>query len=113
MLDRLASSVYARSSNDGKRKVADLVARDLEAITYRRLVERGFRPEGIIDVGAYEGNWTRLATSIFGPVPTLMVEAQAEKIATLQRVVTDFPNVRLTSAALSDSIGRALSAIAK
>jgi FkbM family methyltransferase len=108
MLDRLAPSIYARSSSKGKRQVADLVARDLEAITYRRLVERGFRPEGIIDVGAYEGNWTRLTTSIFGPVPTLMVEAQTEKMATLQRVVTDFPHVRLASAALSDTTGQEL-----
>jgi FkbM family methyltransferase len=108
MIDRLASSFYGRSSQRGKRKIADLVARDLEAITYRRLAERGFRPGGIIDVGAYEGNWTRLANSVFGPVPTLMVEAQAKKAPLLQQVLKDLPNTRLASAALSDTNGQEL-----
>lgn len=103
MLHHLASSVYSRSSPDGKRKVADLVARDLEMITYRRLAKRGFSPGGIIDVGAYEGKWTRLANGIFGPIPILMIEAQAGKAPILQRVVNDLPNVRLASAALSDA----------
>ena len=108
MIDRLASSLYSRSSADGKRKVADLVARDLEAITYRRLAERGFQPGGIIDVGAYEGGWTRLATSIFGSVPILMVEAQINKVPALKRVIADIPNARLASAALSDMPGQKL-----
>lgn len=108
MIDRLASSLYARSSTQGKRKVADLVARDLEAITYRRLAARGFQPGGIIDVGAYEGGWTRLADSIFGPVPILMVEAQTNKVPALERVVADIPGARLASAALSDISGQEL-----
>ena len=108
MIDRLASSLYSRSSPDGKRKIADLVGRDLEAITYRRLAKRGFKPDGIIDVGAYEGGWTRLANSIFGPVPILMVEAQNEKVPALERVIADIPNARLVSAALSDTTGTEL-----
>ena len=108
MIDRLASSFYARSTANGKRQVADLVARDLEAITYRRLAARGFQPGGIIDVGAYEGGWTRLADRIFGPVPILMVEAQTSKVPTLEHVVADIPNARLASAALSDISGQEL-----
>lgn len=106
MLNRLATSFYARSSPTGKRRVADLVARDLEAITYRRLSERGFRPDGIIDVGAYEGNWTRLANSIFGPVPILMIEAQVSKVAFLKSVQEEIPNAQIMSAALSDTPGQ-------
>lgn len=108
MIDRFAFSLYGHSSASGKGRIADLVARDLEEITYRRLAQRGFCPGGIIDVGAYEGNWTRLANSIFGPVPIMMVEAQANKVPILEKVITDIPSVRLKSAALSATKGQKL-----
>ena len=46
-----------------------------EEAAYRRLATKNYRPSGIVDVGAYHGEWTRLPHRVFGSVPTLMVEA--------------------------------------
>ena len=56
---------------------------DPETAAYRRLQERGYAPSALIDVGAYEGHWTRNARAIFGDLPTLMIEPQAAKRAQL------------------------------
>ena len=58
---RLIASVYARLGAQSRLAVADLVTRNFEEATYRRLAQMGFAPDGYIDVGAYHGNWTRLA----------------------------------------------------
>jgi len=42
----------------------------------RRLAARGFAPRGILDIGAYEGEWARLALEIFPGGRVLMIEAQ-------------------------------------
>jgi FkbM family methyltransferase len=42
------------------------------------LKERGFTPRGIIDVGANQGNWTRMALSVFPSTPVLLIEPQDE-----------------------------------
>lgn len=39
---------------------------------------RGFVPRGIIDVGANQGDWSRLALSIFPGTPIIMIEPQDE-----------------------------------
>lgn len=57
-----------------------------EELVYSRLHKRSFQPGSIIDVGAYKGEWSKLARNIFGPVPTLMVEAQEEHAGILQNV---------------------------
>jgi len=77
----------------------------MEERAYQRLAGCGFKPDAIIDVGAYEGNWTRLASRVFGKVPCLMVEAQASKRAALDRVCEDLALARYVSAVLSDKAG--------
>jgi FkbM family methyltransferase len=42
------------------------------------LKARGFTPRGIIDVGANQGNWTRMALSVFPSTPVLLIEPQDE-----------------------------------
>lgn len=49
----------------------------------RNLARLGFQPEVILDVGAYEGEWTQLAGSVFPSARILMVEAQTGKEAQL------------------------------
>jgi FkbM family methyltransferase len=39
---------------------------------------RGFKPRGIIDVGANRGDWTRMALSIFPEASVIMIEPQDE-----------------------------------
>lgn len=79
-------------------------ADSLEEIAYRRLVEKGFTPDGIIDVGAYQGEWTRLARRHFN-APVLMVEAQAAKRPYLDRVCADLPRTMVESAVLGATAG--------
>ena len=45
----------------------------------QRLKTLGFRPQGILDIGAYEGEWMRMAKTVFPESKVLMVEAQPEK----------------------------------
>jgi len=77
-----------------------------EEATYRRLVAKGWRPSAIIDVGAYQGAWTRMARGVFPDVPVLMVEAQKSKIARLEAVCSQFDGVSLASAVLASEGGK-------
>jgi FkbM family methyltransferase len=93
------------------RRVPDLVRRPYvppEELAYRRLRQKGFEPRSIIDIGAYEGNWTRLAHRVFPGVQTLMIEAQAGKVPFLEEVCRELPNVRFTSALLGPEAGRTI-----
>jgi FkbM family methyltransferase len=50
------------------------------------LRKNGFVPRRIIDVGAYEGQWTKLAWSVFPGAEVVMVEANARKRPVLAHV---------------------------
>lgn len=77
-----------------------------EEAAYRRLAEKGWRPAGIIDVGAYEGAWTRMVRGIFSGVPVLMVEAQKSKAARLEAMCSELGGVSLASAVLAAEAGK-------
>jgi FkbM family methyltransferase len=77
-----------------------------EEAAYRRLVSKGWRPAGIIDVGAYQGAWTRMARGVFPGVPVLMVEAQKAKGARLEALCAELGNVSLVSGVLGAEPGR-------
>lgn len=96
----------------GKRGLKRIVKKALgrehvptEEQAYRRLYTKGFRPSFIIDVGAYEGNWTRLARKVFGDVPSLMVEAQPSKRPGLETLCRELESVRYAQALLSSKSG--------
>jgi FkbM family methyltransferase len=46
----------------------------------------GFRPAGVIDIGAYKGEWTEMARKIFPKATFLMLEAQESQRETLKQV---------------------------
>lgn len=94
VLSRLASAAL------GRRFVPS------EELAYRRLKAKGFAPAFIVDVGAYEGNWTRLARRVFADAPVLMVEAQSGKRPLLEQVSRELPEVRYAQALLGRSSGR-------
>lgn len=73
-----------------------------------RLRTKGYCPATIIDVGAYEGNWTRLARRVFPNASTLMVEPQASKAPLLQRVAGELPEAQYVMALLASQAGRAV-----
>lgn len=87
--------------------MADLVCRSFEEISYQRLLDLGFRPKAIIDVGAYRGDWSRIAQRQFGPAPALMVEAQEALKPDLEKVMRDIPQVRLANCLLDSQSGQA------
>lgn len=79
-----------------------------EELAYRRVSEKGFQPASIIDVGAYEGNWTRLARRVFGDVPVLMVEPQGSKRAQLEKVTRELGDIRYEQAVVGREPGEAV-----
>ena len=74
-----------------------------EEAAYTRLRQKGFSPAGIIDVGAYHGDWTKMARRVF-PVPALMVEAQRSKRERLEALCNS--NVRLAPCVLASEAGK-------
>lgn len=65
------------------------------------LREWGFRPQHVVDVGAYHGEWTRMVKAIYPEANVLMVEPQESKRNTLEQVRADFaPDVRLETTLL-------------
>lgn len=78
---------------------------DQEEAAYIRLAAKGFQPDGIIDVGAYQGEWTRLARSIFPKAPVLMIEAQEAKKPYLDAVCAEMAGTRYASTVLGAASG--------
>ena len=103
---RIVGSAFARLSPALREQVATLVERRFEEIVYRRLAARGFRPGGLIDVGAFRGDWTRMARSIFDNPPALMVEAQPALVPALRDFAASTPGVQYENALLARERGR-------
>lgn len=55
-----------------------------------RLKTLGFSPEAILDIGAYEGQWMRVAKMVFPQSRVFMVEAQPEKDTALKAACNPF-----------------------
>ena len=77
-----------------------------EEAAYQRLASKGWRPAGIIDVGAYQGAWTRMVRGVFPGVPVLMVEAQKRKAAHLEALCSELQGVSLVSGVLGADPGK-------
>ena len=103
---RLMESVFARLTPGAREQLTGLVERRYEEITYRRLAGRGFRPGGLIDIGAFRGDWTRMARSIFGRPPALMIEAQAALVPGLKAFAKEQPGLACVHALLGRETGR-------
>jgi FkbM family methyltransferase len=88
-----------------KAKLVDHALAHITETSYFRLAQLGFRPGGILDIGAYEGNWTRTVANVFQRVPILMIEAQEDKRRALDRVRADVPLVEYALCLLGDKDG--------
>jgi FkbM family methyltransferase len=53
----------------------------------------GFRPRGILDIGAFEGAFARTARHFFAQSPILMLEAQPGKEVQLKAIAAQLPDV--------------------
>jgi FkbM family methyltransferase len=67
-------------------RLADLGTGLLTETAYTRLRRLGFRPNGIVDVGAYQGEWSRLIAGVFPRIPIVMIDAQEDMSSALQLV---------------------------
>jgi FkbM family methyltransferase len=72
----------------------------------RRLEGQGFTPTVLLDVGAYEGEWTRLAKSFWPKAPTYMFEAQSAKMPALDKVAASLQGVRYENVLLGAEDGK-------
>lgn len=68
---------------------------------------RGFEPEGILDVGAHKGDWTRSAAGVFPNASILLLEPQEELREDLLRVERDVPNTKWIQAGAGAQAGEA------
>ena len=57
--------------------------------TFQTLSELGWRPKVCIDIGAYQGEWAKMFSSIFTEAQILMIEAQESKRPHLERAVVE------------------------
>ncbi len=71
----------------------------------------GFTPSFVVDIGAYEGYWTRGFLEVYPSVNILMLEAQASKEEKLKKVCNDFNTVQYHISLLSPEDGKEFSFI--
>lgn len=65
----------------------------------------GYRPRSAVDVGAYQGEWTRTFLSVFPGTPVMMVEPQLSKEKWLQSVCAEHRTVQYEMALLGPAEG--------
>jgi len=69
------------------------------------LAVRGFRPAGIVDVGAHRGSWSEMAHSIFPEAALLMLEPLGEMHPSLRELSQKLPNAEFIPAAAGPESG--------
>ena len=92
-----------------KKLVSRALQRDnlpLDEQTYRRLAASGYAPASIIDIGAHDGNWTRLARRIFPDASILMIEPLSSKAESLSALAKSLKRTRFVDALLGAEAGR-------
>jgi FkbM family methyltransferase len=72
---------------------------------------RGFKPRGIIDVGANMGDWTRTVHGIFPGVPAILVEPQDEMEARLTELSKSVPQCHFVKAGVGKEKGELIQTI--
>jgi FkbM family methyltransferase len=74
-------------------ELLDRALEHLSDVTYHRLRDMGFEPNGIIDIGAHVGDWTRSIKAVFPEVPVLMVEARESQRPHLEKACDELDDV--------------------
>jgi FkbM family methyltransferase len=63
-------------------------------VSYTRLRRQGFLPNGIIDIGAHVGDWTRQVKAVFPAASVLMIEARETQRKELEGVCQSLKDVK-------------------
>lgn len=69
-----------------------------------RMKRNGFEPRVAIDVGAYNGEWTRLCKTLFPAAEVLLVEPLRARSAELSQLVAELPGTRYERTLLGSSV---------
>lgn len=77
---------------------------DMESFL-RRLSEIGFRPTSVLDVGAYQADWSRMAQPYFPGAKFTLIEPQAEMTEHLEEFCASTPGSRWSLAAAGPEPG--------
>jgi FkbM family methyltransferase len=101
LLERIVATLPARR----KAQLVDIALPHLAELAYFRLANFGFCPKGIIDIGAYHGEWSRLVARIYPVMPIIMIEAQNEKKPYLEAACTEIPHATFEMALLGKTDG--------
>jgi hypothetical protein len=72
---------------------------------------RGFQPRGIIDGGGHRGEWSKVALSVFGDIPLIIIEPQEELYKDLSSLVKAHPNCRHIKAGIGRQSGQLIQTI--
>ena len=88
-----------------KRQVKDHLGVPSFHWSLQNLKKKNFNPSFILDIGAYEGYWTKDVLEIFPSAKILMVEAQKNKEGLLQNIKKTYPNVDYAISLLSSQDG--------
>lgn len=84
-----------------KRKIKDHLGVPSLHWSLQNLKAKGFTPLCVIDIGAYEGEWTIDFLEVFPNAKVLMLEAQPAKNDKLKAIVARFTNTQFHIAILS------------
>jgi FkbM family methyltransferase len=66
----------------------------------QHLQARGFEPKTAIDIGAFDGGWSRLARATFPEAAIVMLDGNPQNREQLQQAASEFANARSEIAAL-------------
>lgn len=101
----LVKKLIKGASRRSKRKILNFVmSNEIEDHLFSKIKRHGFCPDTIIDVGAYQGEWTRKSKTIFPSSNVLMVDALAKEDY-LGKVQNDLPGVSFCIQLLGPTTG--------
>lgn len=91
---------------DTKRTLMRMALSEGLTVAVAGLVEDGVTFGGVIDVGAYHGEWTKTVSRLLPGVPFLMIEALPNKMGCLNRVARQTHRAAVEIALLSNEAGK-------
>lgn len=100
----LATSLIQSLDGDASRNVHRWLSMTSDVYCFSELKRRGVDLGRIVDVGAYEGHWTRMIKQQFPQADVLMVEPLRAKQANLERLIDEYPGtVQLASEVIGEA----------
>lgn len=95
-------------SNKFKRSIKERLGVPSMHWSLQNIKKLGFEPKFAVDIGAYEGFWTRDFLEVFPNTQVLMIEAQKSKETILRRLSIALPGVEYHQALLSAEDGKTI-----